>query len=60
MRETLFRPIARGVQQNCAKLERSIVSNPELPVGRNITFGILEISIDDCEQVGNLPRAGLV
>jgi hypothetical protein len=45
MLENSLNSIARGVQQNRAKLESGVISDAEPPIWKNATSGIRQIAI---------------
>ena len=60
MLERFLRALAGGVEQNSAKLERRVVSDPKLPVGGNIARRVRQIAFHDGQQILDFLRAGLV
>jgi len=53
----LLRPVAGGVEQNRAKLERGVVGNAKPPVRRDVAPSVGQVALYDGEQVLNLLRA---
>jgi len=60
VREVLFRTPAFSVDQNGAELERGVLGDAELPIGRQPTGGVFEIPIHDGKQVRDLASRGLM
>lgn len=58
--EVFLGPKAAGVEEDGAEFERGIVGDAELPVRRKIAHGVLQVSVHDREQIGDLGRGGLV
>ena len=52
--------VALCVEENCAELQRRIVCDPKAPIGRNITFGIEQIPIDNSKEIGYFLLARLM
>ena len=60
VRAIFLRAPALGLQQDRAKLERSIVGDAKLPVHRQPLHRVLQVAVHDAEQVGDLLPKSLV
>ncbi|MDQ3623754.1 MAG: hypothetical protein M3463_14905 [Verrucomicrobiota bacterium] len=53
-------PVAGGMEQDGAELERRIVGDGEAPIGGDFPRGVREVALDDAEEVGDFHGAGSV
>jgi hypothetical protein len=56
MGQIFLRTVSLGIEQDGAELERGVVGNAKLPVGREpLRAGILQVAVRDGKEFGNLP-----
>ncbi len=60
MLSALFGLISRGAERRQRGLEGGVVGDLEPPVRAQILAAVLDVTVDECEQVGDFFGAGLV